>query len=56
VYLAEVQLSLSTVSQTVKPLRKGKHITWILDSGFDDIAMCRLYYTDRLEEFEDYAG
>jgi hypothetical protein len=30
---AEVQLALSTVSQAIKPLRKGKHIPWILDSG-----------------------
>ena len=65
---AEVQLALSTVSQAIKPLRRGKHITWILDSGFDDIAvwrtiweeedhvLCRLYHTDRLVEFQDRAG
>src|SRR5258706_16227373 len=65
---AEVQRALSIVSQAIKPLRKGKHITWILDSGFDDIAVwrtiweeqdhvvCRVYHTDRLVEFQDRAG
>src|SRR5260221_1337188 len=65
---AEVQLALSTVSQAITPLRKGKHITWILESGFDDIAVwrtiwqdqdhvvCRVYHTDRLVEFQDQAG
>ncbi len=65
---AEVQLALSTVSQAITPLRKGKHITWILESGFDDIAVwrtiwqdqdhvvCRVYHTDRLVEFQAQAG
>ncbi len=65
---AEVQQALETVSQAIKPLRTGKHITWILDSGFDDSAVwrtiwqhqdhvvCRLYHTDRLVEFQDRAG
>jgi len=55
-----VQLALSTVSQAIKPLRKDKHISWILDSGFDestvwhtlwedqDPVVCRVYHTDRL--------
>src|SRR5205823_11445333 len=65
---AEVQLALSTVSQAIQPLRKGKHMTWILDSGFDDIAVwrtiwedqdhvvSRVYHTDRLVEFQDRTG
>jgi hypothetical protein len=63
---AEVQQALETVSQAVAQLRSGKHITWILDSGFDDIAVwrtiwqdhvvCRVYHTDRLVEFQDRAG
>ena len=63
-----MQLALSTVSQAIKPLRKGKHMTWILDSGFDDIAVwrtiwqnqdhvvCRVYHSNRLVEFQDQAG
>jgi hypothetical protein len=62
---AEVQQALETVSQAVAPLRSGRHITWILDSGFDDSAVwrtiwqaqdhvvCRVYHTDRLVEFQD---
>ncbi len=65
---AEVQQALSTVSQAVVALRKRMHITWILDQGFDDIAVwrtiwqnqdhvvCRVYHTDRLVESQDQAG
>ena len=65
---AEVQQALETVSQAVAALRSGKHITWILDNGFDDIAVwrtiwqyqdhvvSRVYHTDRLVEFQDHAG
>jgi len=65
---AEVQQALETVSQAVAQLRSGKHITWILDSGFDDVAVwrtiwqyqdhvvCRVYHTDRLVQFQDRAG
>ena len=65
---AEVQQALETVSQAVAQLRSSKHITWILDSGFDDIAVwrtiwqyqdhvvCRVYHSDRLVEFQDRAG
>jgi hypothetical protein len=38
---AEVQQAVETVSQAVAPLRASKHITWILDSGFDDMAVWR---------------
>jgi hypothetical protein len=65
---AEVQQALATVSQAITTLRKCMHITWILDSGFDDIAVwrtiweyqdhvvCRVYHTDRLVEFQDRTG
>src|SRR6266581_1413712 len=65
---AEVQQALSTVSQAIGPLRKRMHVTWILDSGFDDIAVwrtiwedqdhvvCRVYHTDRLGTFQDQTG
>ncbi len=65
---AEVQQALATVSQALAALRKRMHVTWILDSGFDDLAVwrtiweyqdhvvCRLYHTDRLVDFQDRAG
>jgi hypothetical protein len=65
---AEVQQALETVSQAVAQLRSSKQITWILDSGFDDVAVwrtmwqyqdhvvCRVYHTDRLVAFCDRAG
>ncbi|MFL5591070.1 MAG: hypothetical protein ACJ8DI_25935 [Ktedonobacteraceae bacterium] len=65
---AEVQQALATVSQAVAALRQRMHITWILDSGFDDSAVwrtiwenqdhvvCRVYHSDRLVEFQDRAG
>jgi hypothetical protein len=65
---AGVQQALVTVSQAVDALRKRMHITWILASGFDDVAVwrtiwqdqdhvvCRVYHTDRLVEFQDRVG
>lgn len=65
---AEVQQALSTVSQAIEALRKRMHISWLLDQGFDDIALwrtiwenqdhvvCRGYHTDRLVQFCDRAG
>ena len=65
---AEVQQALATVSQAVAAWRQRMHITWILDSGFDDSAVwrtiwenqehvvCRVYHSDRLVEFQDRAG
>lgn len=37
----EVQEALSTVSQALAPLKAHKTVTWLLDSGFDDVAMWR---------------
>jgi len=56
---AEVQQALSMVSQALVPLKEHKTVTWLLDSGFDDVAVwrtiweqqehlvSRLYHTDR---------
>jgi hypothetical protein len=65
---AEVQQALSTVSQALAPLKAHKTVTWLLDSGFDDIAVwrtlweqqehvvSRLYHTDRTVAFQDRQG
>lgn len=65
----EVQQMLRTVSQAVSPLKAHKAISWILDSGFDDIAVwrtvweqpeehivCRIYHTDRLVAYQQKSG
>jgi hypothetical protein len=61
---AEVQEALETVSQALTPLKDRKTITWLLDSGFDDIAVwrtiwqaqehlvCRVYHIERLVSFQ----
>ena len=65
---AEVQQALSTVSQALVPLKEHKTVTWLLDSGFDDVAVwrtiweqqehlvSRLYHTDRKVSFQDRQG
>ena len=65
---AEVQEALQTVSQALASLKEHKTITWLLDSGFDDVAVwrtiweaqehlvCRVYHLDRLVSFEDRHG
>ena len=65
---AEVQEALQTVSQALTSLKEHKTITWLLDSGFDDVAVwrtiwqaqehlvCRVYHLDRLVSFEDRHG
>jgi len=35
----EVQEALSTVSQALTQLKEHKTVTWLLDSGFDDVAV-----------------
>jgi hypothetical protein len=59
----EVQTALTTVSQAIAPLQAAMAVTWIVDSGFDDVAVwrtiwqqqqhvvCRLSHTERLVEF-----
>jgi hypothetical protein len=65
---AEVQQALSTVSQALSRLKEHKIVTWLLDSGFDDVAVwrtiwqqdehlvVRLYHTDRQVAFQDRQG
>jgi Transposase DDE domain len=65
---AEVQEALQTVSQALTPLKERKTITWLLDSGFDDVAVwrtiweaqehlvCRVYHQERLVSFQDQQG
>src|SRR3989440_2166487 len=65
---AEVQQALSTVSRALVPLKEHKTVTWLLDSGFDDVAVwrtiweqqehlvSRLYHTDRKIAFQDRQG
>ena len=65
---AEVQQALSTVSQALVPLKEHKTVTWLLDSGFDDVAVwrtiweqqehlvVRIYHTDRKVAFQDRQG
>ena len=65
---AEVQEALQTVSQALSSLKEHKTLTWLLDSGFDDIAVwrtiwqaqehlvCRVYHLERLVSFQDRQG
>ena len=65
---AEVQEALATVSQALGPLKEHKTVTWLLDSGFDDVAVwrtiwqqqehfvTRIYHTDRKVAFQDRQG
>jgi hypothetical protein len=64
----EVQAALSSVSQAIAPLKAQMPITWLLDSGFDDLAVwrtiweqhehlvCRIAHPERLVEREDGLG
>jgi len=61
----EVQQALKTVSQAIEELKERMTVSWILDSGFDDIAVwrtiweqeehvvCRIYHTERLVEYQN---
>ncbi len=63
-----VQEALQTVSQALAPLKKHKRVTWLLDSGFDDVAVwrtvweqqehvvSRIYHTERTVAFQDRQG
>jgi Transposase DDE domain len=64
----EVQVALTTVHQAIAPLQAALPVTWIVDSGFDDVAVwrtiweqaqhvvSRLCHTDRVVEFPARAG
>lgn len=61
----EVQQALTTVSQAIAGLKERMTVSWILDSGFDDIAVwrtiweqeervvCRIHHTERLVEHQN---
>ena len=64
----EVQQALKTVSAAIERLKAQMAVSWILDSGFDDIAVwrtiweqkehlvCRIYHTERLVTYQDTSG
>jgi len=64
----ETQEALQTVSQALDGLKQRMAITWIVDSGFDDVALwrtiweqgehlvCRLKHLERLVAYQDEAG
>jgi hypothetical protein len=64
----EVQQALTTVSAAVAPLKERMPVSWILDSGFDDIAVwrtiweqhehvvCRVQHPERLVSFRTKQG
>src|SRR5258708_1169833 len=65
---AAVQVALQTVSQALAPLKEQKMVTWLPDSGFDDVAVwrtsweqqehvvLRIYHTERKVAFQDRQG
>src|SRR5260221_197382 len=64
----EVQTALTSVSQAIAALKAHMPVTWLLDSGFDDVAVwrtiweqqghlvCRIAHPERLVEREDGPG
>jgi hypothetical protein len=64
----EMQRGLKQVSQAVASLKKRMSVSWILDNGFDDVAVwrtiweqkehvvCRIYHTERLVAYQTRAG
>ena len=64
----EVQTALQSVSRAIAPLKLGVPVTWILDSGFDDLAVwrtiweqdehlvVRVAHPERLVSIPDRAG
>jgi hypothetical protein len=64
----EIQKALKTVSQATEDLKQSKSVTWITDTGFDDVAVwrtiweqdehvvCRLKHTERLIEYQNEEG
>ena len=64
----EVQRGLKKVSQAVRPLKERMAVSWIVDRGFDDVAVwrtiweqdehlvCRISHTERLIAFQSVNG
>jgi hypothetical protein len=65
---AEVQQGLKKVSEAVRHLKERMAVSWIVDRGFDDVAVwrtiweqeehlvCRIYHTERLVECQTGDG
>jgi hypothetical protein len=64
----EVQKALQTVSDALRDARQRMTVSWIMDRGFDDVAVwrtvweqehhlvCRLKHPERLVEYQDRQG
>jgi hypothetical protein len=64
----EVQRGLKRVSQAVRPLKERMAVSWIVDRGFDDVAVwrtiweqeehivCRISHWERLVEYQSRDG
>jgi len=64
----ETQMALKTVSDAIEPIKRRMSVTWIMDRGFDDVAVfdtiwslgehmvCRVSHTERIVECKDESG
>lgn len=64
----EVQRALTTVSDALQPLKESMAVSWIVDRGFDDVAVwrtiweqgehvvCRVKHTERLVAYQTLNG
>ena len=52
----EVQQALETVSQALSPLKERKAVTWILNRGFDDIAVWRTIWEQKVHHPQSVIG
>jgi hypothetical protein len=64
----EVQRALKTVSDALQPLKESMAVSWIVDRGFDDVAVwrtiweqgehvvCRVKHTERLVAYQTLNG
>jgi hypothetical protein len=64
----EIQRGLKQVSQAVEPLKESRAVSWIVDRGFDDVAVwrtiweqeehvvCRIRHRERLVEYQEQDG
>jgi hypothetical protein len=64
----EVQSALTEVGAALMPIQKEHPVTWIMDSGFDDVAvwrtvweqeqhvLCRAQHMDRLVQYQTLSG
>jgi hypothetical protein len=64
----EIQRGLNKVSQAIRHLKERMAVSWIVDRGFDDVAVwrtvweqeehlvCRIYHTERLVAYQTVEG